>query len=106
MKKMKSSNRDAVRVFGGWPLLIACIVIVAVLVVIGFVGENNIRRILIRMFLYCAMAVVWNLMSGYTGMTSLGQQAFVGIAGYSMAVMTSTYLWAALSALCWHWCWR
>ncbi|MBQ2782502.1 MAG: branched-chain amino acid ABC transporter permease [Oscillospiraceae bacterium] len=92
MKKMKSSNRDTVRVFGGWPLLIACIVIVAVLVVIGFVGENNIRRILIRMFLYCAMAVVWNLMSGYTGMTSLGQQAFVGIAGYSMAVMTSTYL--------------
>lgn len=92
MKKMKSSNRDTVRVFGGWPLLIACIVIVAALVVIGFVGENNIRRILIRMFLYCAMAVVWNLMSGYTGMTSLGQQAFVGIAGYSMAVMTSTYL--------------
>ena len=92
MKKMRSSNRDTVRVFGGWPLLIACIVIVAVLVVIGFVGENNIRRILIRMFLYCAMAVVWNLMSGYTGMTSLGQQAFVGIAGYSMAVMTSTYL--------------
>lgn len=92
MKKMKSSNRDTVRVFGGWPLLIACIVIVAVLVVIGFVGENNIRRVLIRMFLYCAMAVVWNLMSGYTGMTSLGQQAFVGIAGYSMAVMTSTYL--------------
>lgn len=92
MKKMKSSNRDTVRVFGGWPLLIACIVIVAALVVIGLVGENNIRRILIRMFLYCAMAVVWNLMSGYTGMTSLGQQAFVGIAGYSMAVMTSTYL--------------
>ena len=92
MKKMRSSNRDTVRVFGGWPLLIACIVIVAALVVIGFVGENNIRRILIRMFLYCAMAVVWNLMSGYTGMTSLGQQAFVGIAGYSMAVMTSTYL--------------
>ena len=89
MKKTETSLRKTTRVFGGWPLLITCIAIVALLVVIGFVGENNIRRILIRMFLYCAMAVVWNLMSGYTGMTSLGQQAFVGIAGYSMAVMTA-----------------
>jgi len=91
-KNSESSVRKPVKVFGGWPLLIVCIVLVAALVVIGFVGNNNIRRILIKMFLYCAMAVVWNLMSGYTGMTSLGQQAFVGVAGYSMAVMTTTYL--------------
>ena len=92
MKKSDTSIRKPVKVIGGWPLLIACIVLVVALVVIGFVGSNNIRRILIKVFLYCAMAVMWNLMSGYTGMTSLGQQAFVGIAGYSMAVMTSTYL--------------
>ena len=90
MKKKEISSRQGVRVLNGRVQLIVCIAIVAALVVIGFVGDNNIRRILIRMFLYCAMAVVWNLMSGYTGMTSLGQQAFVGIAGYSMAVMTST----------------
>ncbi len=92
MKKTDTSVRKPVRVIGGWPMLIVCIVIVAALVVIGFVGSNNIRRILIKMFLYCAMAVMWNLMSGYTGMTSLGQQAFIGVAGYSMAVMTTTYL--------------
>ena len=92
MKKNETSSRQGVRVLNGRVQLIVCVAIVAALVVIGFVGDNNIRRILIRMFLYCAMAVVWNLMSGYTGMTSLGQQAFVGIAGYSMAVMTATYL--------------
>ena len=92
MKKSDTSIRKPVKVIGGWPLLIACIVLVVALVVIGFVGSNNIRRILIKVFLYCAMAVMWNLMSGYTGMTSLGQQAFIGVAGYSMAVMTTTYL--------------
>ena len=92
MKNSDTSIRKPVKVIGGWPLLIACIVIVVALVVLGFVGSNNIRRILIKVFLYCAMAVMWNLMSGYTGMTSLGQQAFIGVAGYSMAVMTTTYL--------------
>ncbi len=92
MKKSDTSIRKPVKVLGGWPMLIVCIVLVAALVVIGFVGSNNIRRILIKVFLYCAMAVMWNLMSGYTGMTSLGQQAFIGVAGYSMAVMTTTYL--------------
>lgn len=92
MKKSDTSIRKPVKVIGGWPLLIVCIVLVVALVVIGFVGSNNIRRILIKVFLYCAMAVMWNLMSGYTGMTSLGQQAFIGVAGYSMAVMTTTYL--------------
>ena len=92
MKKTDTSIRKPVKVIGGWPMLIVCIVLVIALVVIGFVGENNIRRILIKGFLYCTMAVMWNLMSGYTGMTSLGQQAFIGVAGYSMAVMTTTYL--------------
>ncbi len=93
MKKTPDTSiRKPVKVLGGWPMLIICVAIVVALVIIGFAGSNNIRRILIRMFLYCAMGVVWNLMSGYTGMTSLGQQAFIGVAGYSMAVMTTTFL--------------
>lgn len=92
MKKSETSVRKPVKVLGGWPLLIACIVIVAALVAVGFFGSKNALRILTKTFLYCTMAVMWNLMSGYTGMTSLGQQAFIGVAGYSMAVMTTTYL--------------
>lgn len=92
MKKSETSVRKPVKVFGGWPLLIVCIVIVAALVAVAFFGSKNAVRILTKTFLYCTMAVMWNLMSGYTGMTSLGQQAFIGVAGYSMAVMTTTYL--------------
>ena len=91
MKKLNASAPKKVRVLDGIPMLIVVIALVVVLALIGIFGGNNIRRILVKMFLYCTMACMWNLMSGYTGMTSLGQQAFVGLAGYSMAVVTTTY---------------
>ena len=91
MKKNKTSTHP-IRVLDGVPLLIVAIVLVAVLVVIGFMDNiNNARRVLIQIFLYCAMASMWNLMSGFTGMTSLGQQSFIGVAGYTMAVVTATF---------------
>ena len=65
---------------------------VIVLAVLGLTdGSGNTQRILIKMCLYCTMACMWNLLSGFTGMTSLGQQSFIGVAGYSMAIMTATY---------------
>lgn len=91
MKNKSVSTRQPVRVLGGLPMLIIGIVIVVVLAILGLTGSGNTQRILIKMCLYCTMAVMWNLLSGFTGMTSLGQQAFIGVAGYSMAVITATY---------------
>ena len=34
-----------------------------------------------------AMAEMWNLLAGYGGMVSIGQQAFLGIGGYALLVM-------------------
>lgn len=89
MNKIATSDQKKTKILDGIPMLIVAIVLVVVLVVLGFVGSNNLRRTLIRIFLYCAMASMWNLMSGYTGMTSLGQQTFIGVAGYTMAVFTA-----------------
>ena len=94
MKKAEnlSTRQHRIRVLGGLPMLIIGIVIVAVLAVLGLTdGSGNTQRILIKMCLYCTMACMWNLLSGFTGMTSLGQQSFIGVAGYSMAIMTATY---------------
>ena len=41
--------------------------------------------------LYVALAQMWNLLTGYSGLLSLGQQAFIGFGGYTMAVTTSYY---------------
>jgi branched-chain amino acid transport system permease protein len=33
-------------------------------------------------FIYLALACLWNLLAGYAGLVSVGQQAFVGLGGY------------------------
>lgn len=88
-----ASVRKPIKVLDGIPMLIVCIVICVALYILGITGifSNNVLRYLFKIFLYITMGTMWNLMSGFTGMTSLGQQVFVGIAGYSVAVMTTTY---------------
>jgi branched-chain amino acid transport system permease protein len=49
--------------------------------------------------IYLAMAQMWNLLAGYSGLISLGQQSFVGLGGYTVAVLSGYYginIWAAV----------
>ena len=39
-------------------------------------------RLLMEVFSFLALAQMWNLLAGYTGLISVGQQAFVGLGGY------------------------
>jgi branched-chain amino acid transport system permease protein len=39
-------------------------------------------RLLAEFFTYVALASLWNLLAGYAGLVSVGQQAFVGLGGY------------------------
>jgi len=41
--------------------------------------------------LYLAFSQMWNFLIGYSGLFSLAQPAFIGITGYTMAVLTSYY---------------
>ncbi len=38
-----------------------------------------------------ALSQMWNLLAGYSGLISLGQQAFVGLGGYALAVFSVYY---------------
>jgi branched-chain amino acid transport system permease protein len=58
-------------------LLVGCIVI-------PFWGERQTLRLLSELFSYIALASLWNLLAGYAGLVSVGQQAFVGIGGYTL----------------------
>lgn len=49
-------------------------------------------------FVYVAMANMWNLLAGYSGLISLCQPAFLGLAGYTLAIGTWVGIpwWVAL----------
>ena len=101
--KTLASAHKPIKVLDGTVMWIICAVVIVLFYALGFSGvlSNNNMRYLFKIFLYITMGSMWNLMSGFTGMTSLGQQVFVGIAGYSVAVMTTTYkmpFWSGLLA--------
>ena len=54
-------------------------------------GSDYILLFGLLLCLYMAMSQMWNLLVGYSGLLSLGQQAFIGFSGYTVAVLTNYY---------------
>ncbi len=53
----------------------------------AFVGRGVVQE-LIFAFYMLALAQYWNLLAGYAGLISVGQQAFVGLGGYLLFALT------------------
>jgi len=47
-------------------------------------AEADTLRLLVEFFALVAMAQAWNLLAGFTGFVSVGQQAFIGIGAYAL----------------------
>lgn len=45
-------------------------------------------RLLGEIMLYLSLATLWNLLAGYAGLVSVGQQAYVGLGGYLLFALT------------------
>lgn len=45
-------------------------------------------RLMGEIYLYLSLACLWNLMAGYAGLVSVGQQAYVGFGGYMLFTLT------------------
>jgi len=52
--------------------------------------QGQIRDV-VELCCYIAVAQMWNLLAGYAGIVSVGQQAFVGVAAYALFIMAQ--LW-------------
>jgi len=52
-----------------------------------FWGESSWMREFVEIACYLIFAMMWNLLAGYGGMVSIGQQAFFGLGGYVMLAL-------------------
>ncbi len=73
-----------------WPWLgAACAIIVVFLFAAAPAWLNrSLVQDMISVFYMLALAQCWNLLAGYSGLVSVGQQAFVGLGGYLIFALT------------------
>jgi branched-chain amino acid transport system permease protein len=68
-----------------------CVLVLAALAVAcapWWAGRDALRDF-VQIASYLVFALMWNLLAGYGGMVSIGQQAFFGIGGYGMLVLAN-----------------
>jgi branched-chain amino acid transport system permease protein len=75
----------------------------AALAALPWWGDTGWMRLVGEMAYYVALAQLWNLLAGYAGLVSVGQQAYVGLGGYALFYLTgelniNVYLALALAA--------
>lgn len=54
-------------------------------------ASQGMIRDVVTLCCYIAVAQMWNLLAGFAGLVSVGQQAFVGVAAYAMFVLAQTF---------------
>lgn len=69
-------------------LALAGIALVLVLAALPAFAGRGLIQDLIFVFYMLALAQCWNLLAGYAGLVSVGQQAFVGLGGYLLFALT------------------
>jgi branched-chain amino acid transport system permease protein len=63
------------------------LVLLIALIAAPWWAERSSQRLLIEFLYTLALAQMWNLLAGYGGLLSVGQQAFIGIGGYCLVVL-------------------
>src|SRR6266849_10062113 len=84
---------------GIWLMLLA----VAVLGAAPAWGGRDDLRLLSEIYAYVGLASLWNLLAGYAGLVSVGQQAYVGIGAYllfALAMLSCVHPLVDISIAC------
>lgn len=71
--------------------IIGIILIVLLLVSLPFWASRYWILVILLFSLNLGLSQMWNLLAGYSGLVSLGQQSFIGLGGYSLAVFSLYY---------------
>lgn len=82
----RSAHRPAVRRAPRttWLTSTALVVLVAVLAYLPFIAYTTVTDTLVTFLILVTIASMWNLLAGYAGLVSVGQQAYVGLGAYAV----------------------
>jgi branched-chain amino acid transport system permease protein len=79
------------------------LILVGLLVSVPFAMTPNVANKLVSLFVLVLLASMWNLLAGFGGMVSAGQQGFIGIGAYTLLFLAqhgmNPYLAVPLAAL-------
>jgi branched-chain amino acid transport system permease protein len=79
-------------------LVIACVLIL-ILASVPYWATTATLRLIGEFMIYLALASLWNLLAGYAGLVSVGQQAYVGLGGYILFTIALFLGWNPLLAI-------
>lgn len=86
-----------------WWTGIGALVVVAVFAILPYEVYAGTTGILVQGFIILTLASMWNLLAGYAGLVSVGQQAFLGLGAYFVLILAmhgvSPFIGLALGAL-------
>lgn len=71
-------------------MAVLALIVIVMAVAPWWAGRADLR-LFGEIFLYMSLATLWNLLAGYAGLVSVGQQAYVGFGGYIF--FAATMLW-------------
>ena len=66
---------------------IGVLAVVVVLALFPYIVYSGTTAIMVQAFIVLTMASMWNLLAGYAGLVSVGQQAFVGLGAYFVLIL-------------------
>ena len=61
--------------------------VVVVLALAPYLVYQSFTNTLVNLFILMTLASMWNLLAGYAGMVSVGQQAFIGLGAYAVLML-------------------
>src|SRR5579871_4036549 len=77
---------------------IGALVVVVVLALFPYIVYSGTTAIMVQGLIVLTLASMWNLLAGYAGLVSVGQQAFFGLGAYFVLIpaMHGVTPWAGL----------
>lgn len=79
---------------------LGAVVVVAVLGYLPYIVYSSTTNLLVNAFILLIISSMWNLLAGYAGLVSVGQQAFIGLGAYAVLFLAQhgTHPFTALPA--------